>query len=124
MRGDIGATKAPDVLLAGLDALCPAVSIGEAGEDGCSHTLDIIGVDIQAMGTTCLLKTGTGTGDNGESCGNCLDNGDAETLVTGGIDKSLGKTIDNGEVCIRDTAQQVDAVVLGQFLRILGLSSH
>ena len=51
----ISAPEALDILLTEPDALRPPVGTVEDREDGGSHTLDIIGVDIQAIGTACLL---------------------------------------------------------------------
>ena len=102
MSSDIGAAKALDVLLAGLDALVSAFRSLKDSGDGCCHAFDIVGVDIEGSGTTCFFETGTSTGDNGETCGNGFDNRDAKAFVTGGIDKGFCKVIDGGKVVVRD----------------------
>jgi hypothetical protein len=102
LGGNIGAAKALDVLLAGEDALGAVFGSLEDGSDGGSHAFDIVGVDIEGIGTACLFETGTSTGDNGETCGNGFDNRDAKAFVTGGIDKGFCKVIDGGKVVVRD----------------------
>jgi hypothetical protein len=102
LSGNIGAAKALDVLLAGSNALVSAFGSLENGGDGCCHASDIVRVDIEGIGTACFFETGTSTGNNGETCGNCLDNRDAKAFVTGGIDKGFCKVIDGGKVVVRD----------------------
>ena len=110
MGGNIGAAKALDVLLAGLDALVSAFrSLKESG-DGCCHAFDIVGVDIEGSGTTCFFETGTSTGDNGETCGNGFDNRDAKAFVTGGIDADFCHLKDGGEVVGGDVMKEFDTM--------------
>ena len=51
---------------------------------------------------------GTGGGDDGESAVDGLDDGDAEPLVTGGIDEDIGKTVEGLEVGIGDAVEEMD----------------
>ena len=49
--------------------------------DGGRHTLGIVGVDIEALGASGFLKTGTCAGHVGQTAADGLDDGNAKTFV-------------------------------------------
>ena len=71
--GDIVALEAADIVAAAADALFAALGAPEHLTDGLGKGLLVVGIDIEGVGTACLLETGARAGHHGETTADGLD---------------------------------------------------
>ena len=100
LTSDVVALETADVGLAALDALFAAWCALLRLADGVCQRLWVVGADIETVRTACLFQAGARTGHHGQSTTDGLDDGDAKTLVDGGIDETLGLGIQRRQVGI------------------------
>lgn len=79
--------------------------------DGCGHGLWVVGGYIERVGATCLFKTGTCAGNDGESAADGLDDGYAEALVARGVDERLCSGVVGRQLGVADAVEDMDALL-------------
>ena len=114
-----------DILTAALYALLTAGGTAQHLTQSGGHTLDIVGSDIERVGTARLLKTGARTGHDGQTAADGLDNRYAETLVDRRIDERLGLVVEHVQTLIADAMEQMETMAQtgahGFFLHLFGI---
>ena len=106
LLGDVAALEAADVFAAAADALVAFAATPQDAAQGSCHGLGIVGGDIEGVGAAGLLETGACAGDDGQTAADGLDDGDAEPLVTRGIDEGLGLGIELRQLIVGDIVEE------------------
>ena len=132
LLGDVVVFEALDVLQAALDALFTAFGSGEGAEDGAGKGFVVVGMDVEAVGTSRFFEARPCGGYDGQTALDGFDDGNAESFVARGIDEAEGLLVDGGQMVVGYVAEQMDAiceaVALGKgeylFAHVAGLPSY